>query len=647
MQHSNGKLEVITDEQWANEIIDRENERETQREQVKEEVNKKFNEQLDTLTEENADNVVLSLGMPSNILLSAGVENKSLKLYGNKIIKKAKKHGFKIKDLRDLPRAVANPIAVFNNYNKEGNRSILTELQTQQGNILVGIEIGKEGVDIDFNIVKTVFGKGDNKVIDWIEKGLATYINKEKALNYLHHSAPIAEALSNSRLNSVAKIIQNFENPQIKHEKKLQEKRVYHGSGAEFTEFDHSKMSTGEGNQAHGWGTYVAVDRKTSEAYTEYLGKYFCKCKGIYYESLGELARYITNKVYDYLEENDLDDSAPSWTKWQRYAEVIKDAIINSRSKENLLEEIAGAFTFTSDTVRGHFYDTLKEIGLDKVEYGKQQGFLYTAEIPNRTKNRYLDEDKVNKELNQKIIDAFVKDHTFIENELKQLVDRTSKWKDYTGKGLYEALSKELGSDELSSKFLNSIGIVGIHYNGRLDGECYVIFNEKDLQIKNKEKIQLFKTSKGECYGFTVGGKIYIDTRIAKADTPIHEFTHLWARALRENNPKEWKNIVALMKNRQKIQQILKLTLQTLLQDVESSKEKGKKLFVKIITDNNLTITDFIQIITDFILPITDFILTNSEKNLMNSEDDLGNSDIVFKGSTIRKKRARKRKMLI
>ena len=221
MQHSNGKLEVITDEQWANEILDRENERETQREQVKEEVNKKFNEQLDTLTEENADNVVLSLGMPSNILLSAGVENKSLKLYGNKIIKKAKKHGFKIKDLRDLPRAVANPIAVFNNYNKEGNRSILTELQTQQGNILVGIEIGKEGVDIDFNIVKTVFGKGDNKVIDWIEKGLATYINKEKALNYLHHSAPIAEALSNSRLNSVAKIIQNFENPQIKHEKNL------------------------------------------------------------------------------------------------------------------------------------------------------------------------------------------------------------------------------------------------------------------------------------------------------------------------------------------------------------------------------------------------------------------------------------------
>lgn len=329
----------------------------------------------------------------------------------------------------------------------------------------------------------------------------------------------------------------------------IQERRVYHGSGAEFTEFDHSKMSTGEGNQAHGWGTYVAVDRKTSEAYTEYLGKYFCKCKGIHFKSPRQLARFITDRVFTYFNENNLDEPASEIVHyWNIISNAIENVIINSHSKENLLEVILEIFPINSDIIRGYLYDVFKGIGLDKVEYGKQQGFLYTIEIPDRTKNRYLDEDKVNKELNQKIIDAFVKDHVFIENEFTQLVNRISKWKDYTGKALYETLSKEFGSDELASKFLNSIGIVGIHYNGRLDGECYVIFNEKDLQIKNKEKIQFFKTSKGECYGFTVGGKIYIDTRIAKADTPIHEFTHLWARALRENNPEEWKNIVALMK---------------------------------------------------------------------------------------------------
>lgn len=180
-----------------------------------EEVNKRFNEELDKLTEENADRVVLSLGKPNDVLRSAGVSDKPMKLYGNKVIKKMKKHGFALSELRGLPGAVANPIAVFDNIGRDGNRSILTELRTEQGNFLVTIDLGKGKEDIDFNIVSSVFGKSDNKVADWIDKGYATYINKEKALDYLHHSAPIAEALSNSRLDSVANVIENFENPTI------------------------------------------------------------------------------------------------------------------------------------------------------------------------------------------------------------------------------------------------------------------------------------------------------------------------------------------------------------------------------------------------------------------------------------------------
>ena len=178
-------------------------------------VNERFNEELSNLTEENADKVTLWLGKPSKVLLAAGVEDKPMKLYGNKVIRKMKKHGFSLEELRDLPRAVADPVAVFNNYQREGNRSILTELHTENGNFLVAIDLGKGKEDIDFNIISSVFGKGDNKVVDWINKGFATYINKEKALNYLHHSAPIAEALSNSRLSSAAKIIKDFHNPKL------------------------------------------------------------------------------------------------------------------------------------------------------------------------------------------------------------------------------------------------------------------------------------------------------------------------------------------------------------------------------------------------------------------------------------------------
>ena len=179
-------------------------------------VNERFNEKLEELTEDNADLVIFSLGRPSAILRAAGVEDKPMKLYGNKVIKKMKKHGFALSELKDLPRAVANPIAVFNNYDRTGNRAILTELRTEQGNFLVTVDLGKGVEDIDFNIVTSVFGKTDSKIVDWLNSGLATYINKEKALNYLHHSAPIAEALSNPRLSSATKIVESFENPSVK-----------------------------------------------------------------------------------------------------------------------------------------------------------------------------------------------------------------------------------------------------------------------------------------------------------------------------------------------------------------------------------------------------------------------------------------------
>lgn len=65
---------------------------------------------------------------------------------------------------------------------------------------------------------------------------------------------------------------------------------------------------------------------------------------------------------------------------------------------------------------------------------------------------------------------------------------------------------------------------------------------------ESKSDIRFFRTADGNAYGFTVGGKIYIDPRIATADTPIHEYTHIWASAMQKLNPNEWENIVKLMK---------------------------------------------------------------------------------------------------
>ncbi|MDY2622932.1 MAG: LPD1 domain-containing protein [Alloprevotella sp.] len=200
-------------------------------------VNSRFNDELGRLTEENKDKVVLSLGRPSAVLLSAGVEDKSMKLYGNKVIKKMKKHGFALDELRDLPRAVADPIAVFDNYQLEGNRTVLTELQSKGKNIMVAVTLGKDGVDVDFNIVSSVFGKGEDNIVDWLNKGYARYINKEKALNYLHHSdRHISEALSNPKLVSATKVVEDFVNPVVVGEKNEVEDSARYRTSEDLTE---------------------------------------------------------------------------------------------------------------------------------------------------------------------------------------------------------------------------------------------------------------------------------------------------------------------------------------------------------------------------------------------------------------------------
>lgn len=180
--------------------------------------NDKFNEQLETFTIETADRYNFNLGRPSSVLLSAGIENKPIRLHGSKVAKKIRKHGFQATALRDLPKAIAHPIAVFDNLGREGNRSILTELKTDNGNVLVSIDLGR-GTEVDFNIVSSAFGKNSKGVLGWINGGKMKFVDKEKALNYLHLSAPIAEASDNAELLSAANIVKEFENPSDKERK--------------------------------------------------------------------------------------------------------------------------------------------------------------------------------------------------------------------------------------------------------------------------------------------------------------------------------------------------------------------------------------------------------------------------------------------
>ena len=182
------------------------------------EVSNRFNAELAQLTEENSDSTIFSLGMPSSELIAGGVAPKLMRLYGNKVIKKMKKHGFALSDLLDLPKAVAHPIAVFSTH-RDGSHAILTELKTEEGNILVTLEVGKGGADIDFNLLTSTYGKSHGKVVQWLNSGKATYINKEKALEYLASApAPIAGAKQAQELSLATKVVETFENPELSEE---------------------------------------------------------------------------------------------------------------------------------------------------------------------------------------------------------------------------------------------------------------------------------------------------------------------------------------------------------------------------------------------------------------------------------------------
>lgn len=84
-------------------------------------------------------------------------------------------------------------------------------------------------------------------------------------------------------------------------------------------------------------------------------------------------------------------------------------------------------------------------------------------------------------------------------------------------------------------------------YSGEFE-DTTGLAERQEVNAEITDRVRFFRTAKGEAYGFTVGGKIYIDPKIANAETPIHEYAHLWAAALRGQNPKEWQNIVELMK---------------------------------------------------------------------------------------------------
>ena len=66
--------------------------------------------------------------------------------------------------------------------------------------------------------------------------------------------------------------------------------------------------------------------------------------------------------------------------------------------------------------------------------------------------------------------------------------------------------------------------------------------------VPQGEETRYFRTPEGEVYGFTAGGKIYLDSERMNAATPMHEYTELWSQIVARENPAWWHRAKEIMR---------------------------------------------------------------------------------------------------
>ena len=191
----------------------------------------------------------------------------------------------------------------------------------------------------------------------------------------------------------------------------------------------------------------------------------------------------------------------------------------------------------------------------------KPDYFIYTVDIPDDNGSNYLTWNKtLPKAQRRRIADAVrglegepaesVKYPKYKGGwqQLADMIERNQWAYQEVRDRLVQAFGGRIADEKRVSDLMHEAGFVGVKYpaefrsGGREDNaKNYVIFDDGDLKII--DKVKFFKTPQGEVYGFTVGGNIYVDMDIAKADTPIHEYGHLWVPMVRESDPEMWEDI--------------------------------------------------------------------------------------------------------
>lgn len=268
--------------------------------------------------------------------------------------------------------------------------------------------------------------------------------------------------------------------------------KVYHGSGADFTEFDFDHMSEGAGSQAFGWGGYVTSSEEIGKSYAELTRK-----KPTYVYNGKEMSEdYLRSVLLDKVgidNANILDDFLYNLEK---YGVSEAKSILRKGDYAYFKDLLKG----TSGSARSGYQNKVDAaeliLALRNIRVKKYKGNLYEVDIPDNNGSNYLDfENPMNEEQINTIRDALVKNGV----DVSSWENRGFKL-DLPFKDVYAAVLPMMMRCEPKevSKFLSSLGFTGIKYpagtiqGGAEEGDTnYVIFKPEDMKITQHTKFSL------------------------------------------------------------------------------------------------------------------------------------------------------------
>lgn len=291
--------------------------------------------------------------------------------------------------------------------------------------------------------------------------------------------------------------------------------KVYHGSGADFTEFDFDHMGEGAGSQVFGWGGYVTSSKKIGIGYAE-VGQQSAESRHSHSEDTP-----IDAAVGAILGQYMYNSQAKTFK--QKKAQAIKNAensivnFSNMLNNSDELDEKSKKFLKESIEADKKKLEILRILTEEqyKEEYIKQGRAknLYEVDIPDDNGSNYLDWDKP---LSKKQQDDIREGLEHLGVDIKKLESKGQSL-ERTGENVYNSTlyigltGTEYDLPEKTkgiSKFLSSVGFTGIKYKagrnfgGAKEGDTnYVIFKPEDMRITEHTKFSI-KTYHGSQASF-------------------------------------------------------------------------------------------------------------------------------------------------